>query len=126
MKRSIITQNKALELIREKYPTANYWFNENEQTYNIAYMKGGKVYSYKAYNTLCFLQRIKVINENVMYKKDYDNYVKSLNKAKQKLKDLEEGRLEYYLMSKEQIFESIKQEIQRLTNIIETSKILDI
>lgn len=35
MKRSIITQNKALELIREKYPTANYWFNENEQTYNI-------------------------------------------------------------------------------------------
>lgn len=126
MKTSIITQNKALELIREKYPTANYWFNENEQTYNIAYMKGGKVYSYKVYNTLCFLKRIKVIDEDVMYKKDYDNYVKSLNKAKQKLKDLEEGKFEYYLMSKEQVFESIKQKIQRLTNIIETSKILDI
>ena len=89
-------------------------------------MKGGKVYSYKAYNTLCFLQRIKVIDGDVMYKKDYDNYVKSLNKTKQKLKDLEEGKFEYYLMSKEQVFESIKQKIQRLTNIIETSKILDI
>ena len=47
MKSSIIKQDKALELIRQKYPTAEYWYNEIEQTYNIAFEAKGKVYSYR-------------------------------------------------------------------------------
>ena len=101
MKSSIIKQDKALELIRQKYPTAEYWYNEIEQTYNIAFEAEGKVYSYRCFNTLEFLKRIKILDENTIYKKDYDSYIKSINKTKQYIEDIKNDKAIYFLMTKE-------------------------
>lgn len=126
MKSSIIKQDKALELIRQKYPTAEYWYNEIEQTYNIAFEAEGKVYSYRCFNTLEFLKRIKILDENTIYKKDYDLYIKSINKTKQYIEDIKNDKAIYFLMTKENALYEAKKELKRLQNIINKCKVLDI
>lgn len=126
MKSSIIKQDKALELIRQKYPTAEYWYNEIEQTYNIAFEAEGKVYSYRCFNTLEFLKRIKILDENTIYKKDYDSYIKSINKTKQYIEDIKNDKAIYFLMTKENALYEAKKELKRLQNIINKCKVLDI
>lgn len=126
MKSSIIKQDKALELIRQKYPTAEYWYNEIEQTYNIAFEAEGKVYSYRCFNTLEFLKRIKILDENTIYKKDYDSYIKSINKTKQYIEDIKNDKVIYFLMTKENALYEAEKELKRLQNIINKCKVLDI
>lgn len=126
MKSSIIKQDKALELIRQKYPTAEYWYNEIEQTYNIAFEAEGKVYSYRCFNTLEFLKRIKILDENTIYKKDYDSYIKSINKTKQYIEDIKNDKAIYFLMTKEKALYEAEKELKRLQNIINKCKVLDI
>lgn len=126
MKSSIIKQDKALELIRQKYPTAKYWYNEIEQTYNIAFEAKGKVYSYRCFNTLEFLKRIKILDENTIYKKDYDSYIKSINKTKQYIEDIKNDKAIYFLMTKENALYEAEKELKRLQNIINKCKVLDI
>lgn len=126
MKSSIIKQDKALELIRQKYPTAEYWYNEIEQTYNIAFEAEGKVYSYRCFNTLEFLKRIKILDENTIYKKDYDSYIKSINKTKQYIEDIKNDKAIYFLMTKENALYEAEKELKRLQNIINKCKVLDI
>jgi hypothetical protein len=126
MKSSIIKQDKALELIRQKYPTAEYWYNEIEQTYNIAFEAQGKVYSYRCFNTLEFLKRIKILDENIIYKKDYDSYIKSINKTKQYIEDIKNNKAIYFLITKENALYEAEKELKRLQNIINKCKVLDI
>ena len=126
MKSSIIKQVKALELIRQKYPTAEYWYNEIEQTYNIAFEAEGKVYSYRCFNTLEFLKRIKILDENTIYKKDYDSYKKDYDKTLNKLNNIKEDKEEYYFMTKEEAIQITEKELIRLKSILDKAIILDI
>ena len=127
MKVSKIEQEKAINLIRKKYPKADFWYNEEEGTYNIAFEgNDSKVYSYRCANTLQFLKRLKVVESNVMYKKDYNYYVKALEKQKQEILNLKNGTGVFFLMTLNEAIELAEKEKNRLQNIIDNSIILDI
>ena len=105
----------------------NVFFDEEKQTYNIAFEgPDSKVYSYRCFNTLCFLQRLKLIDENVMYKKDYDSYKKGYDKTLNKLNNIKEDKEEYYFMTKEEAIQITEKELIRLKSILDKAIILDI
>lgn len=127
MKTSKIEKEKALNIIRSKYPKADFWIDEEKQTYNIAFEgPDSKVYSYRCFNTLCFLQRLKLIDENVMYKKDYNSYKKDYDKTLNKLNNIKEDKEEYYFMTKEEAIQITEKELIRLKSILDKAIILDI
>ena len=127
MKMSKIEQEKAMNLIKEKYPEANFWYNEEEKTYNIAFNgSNSKVYSYKCMNTLQFLKRLKIVDNNVMYAKDYNYYLKALQKQEQKILNLKNGTETFYLMTIDEAIQLAIQEKNRLQNIVNNSIVLDI
>lgn len=127
MKVSKIENEKAINLIRKVYPKADFWYDEDNSRFCIAF--GGentKVYSYCCINTLHFLKRIHIVDDNVMYKKDYNNYLKDLEKQKKELFELENGRGIFFFMTREQAIDKQKKEIERIENIVNSSIVLDI
>lgn len=126
MKTSKIEKEKALNIIRSKYPKADFWIDEERQTYNIAFEAEGKVYSYRCFNTLEFLKRIKILDENTIYKKDYDSYKKDYDKTLNKLNNIKEDKEEYYFMTKEEAIQITEKELIRLKSILDKAIILDI
>lgn len=126
MKTSKIEKEKALNIITSKYPKADFWIDEERQTYNIAFEAEGKVYSYRCFNTLEFLKRIKILDENTIYKKDYDSYKKDYDKTLNKLNNIKEDKEEYYFMTKEEAIQITEKELIRLKSILDKAIILDI
>jgi hypothetical protein len=126
MKTSKIEKEKALNIIRSKYPKTDFWIDEEKQTYNIAFEAEGKVYSYRCFNTLEFLKRIKILDENTIYKKDYDSYKKDYDKTLNKLNNIKEDKEEYYFMTKEEAIQITEKELIRLKSILDKAIILDI
>lgn len=127
MKMSKIENNKALNIIRQKYPKADFWVDEETKTYNIAFEgPNSRVYSYKCSNTLHFLQRLNLIGNNVMYNKDYKYYKDLEQKLLNKLDNINKDKEVYYLMTKEQAIYKVKQELNKVKAILNECVILDI
>ena len=61
-----------------------------------------------------------------MYKKDYNYYVKALEKQEQEILNLKNGTGVFFLMTLNEAIELAEKEKDRLQNIIDNSIILDI
>lgn len=130
MKMSKIEKIKALELIRKKYPKADFWYSEESKKFNIAFNgEGSKVYSYRCYNTLDFLKRIKVVEEKVVYLKDYEIIKENIKHLKRYIFELENKDEEDFIFlfdTKESMIKDKKEELEKMQKSFESLMILNI
>lgn len=127
MKSSKIEQEKALELIRKKYPKAEFWYSEDDGKYNIAfYGANSRTYSYSCINTLHFLQRLKIVNDNVVYKKDFNARKKKIEHLKERLILLKSGEELVFFETVEDAIIRIQKEIEKEQEHLDKLIILDI
>lgn len=127
MKSSKIEQEKALSLIRKKYPKAEFWYSEDDGKYNIAfYGANSRTYSYSCVNTLHFLKRLKIVNDNVVYKKDFNARKKKIEHLKERLILLKSGEEHVFFETVEDAIIRIQKEIEKEQEHLDKLIILDI
>ena len=127
MKSSKIEQEKALSLIRKKYPKAEFWYSEDDGKYNIAfYGANSRTYSYSCVNTLHFLKRLNIVDDNVVYKKDFNAYKRSIERIKNSLAELKSGKCNVFFETRDEAIQRKEQELIEKQKYLDSLVILDI
>ena len=118
MKSSKIEQEKALSLIRKKYPKAEFWYSEDDGKYNIAfYGANSRTYSYSCVNTLHFLKRLNIVDDNIVYKKDFNAYKRSIERIKNNLAELKSGKCNVFLRLEMKLYNEKSKNLLKNKNI---------
>ena len=129
MKKSKIETEKGIKLFQKKYPTGGYWFDEEQGRFNVYFKEGGKVYGYRATNTLQLIRKLKIVNENVMYNKDYKQLQNSIEKQKKSIIEIKtepDDSFIFLFSNRNDCLKEAMQKLQKMENDLANAVVLDI
>jgi hypothetical protein len=113
---------KLKELFLKKYPNGAIFQDSNYVTcMAVVFNKNQRVYHYSYNNYLDLAKRLKLIDDNVLYKRSIKSLQKMIEREEKRLEDVINDRDTFYLFTKEEEIESIKKEIRDMQVLLETS-----
>lgn len=129
MKLSKIEKEKALKLFRKKYKNGGFWYDEQLGKFFVYFTEEGKCYKYNCSNTLQLLKKLKIVDGNVVYKKDYKLLLDEIKRVKehlQEFKTLPDTSFWFTFTSRPDLIKEYKQRLAKLENDLKNVVVLDV